>query len=172
MSLLKFACAASLCCALAALAPVAHAQMGGDMAGSSPARVDPNVPYRAGIAAFNARDYPEAVRQLRNARRASPRYGNITYALGLAYAANGEKGEAKTAFQQSTRSRNAPVQARVQLGLVSIELNDRDTALEQQSELQRMLAGCDVSCGDTRRGQIQGALDQLTRAIGVATPPP
>jgi tetratricopeptide (TPR) repeat protein len=165
---MKFPTIAAACaCAFIAIAPLAHAQMGGSME-STPQREDPNVPYQAGVAALNARDYPEAIRQLRAARRALPGDGNINYTLGLAYAANGDKDEAKTSFQRAVRARNAPIPARLQLGLVALELGDRDTATEQQTALQRMITACDTACGDARRAQMQAALDQLTRALAAA----
>jgi tetratricopeptide (TPR) repeat protein len=154
---------AALCWVSLTLAPVAHAQMG-SMA-PTPQREDPSVPYQAGIAAFNAGNYAEAIRQLRTARRASPSDGAINYALGLAYNANGEKDEAKQAFERAVRARNAPIPAHLQLGLVSLELGDRNTATEQQAALQRMIAACDASCGDARRSQMQAAHDQLARAL-------
>jgi tetratricopeptide (TPR) repeat protein len=154
---------AALGCAFLLVAPLAHAQMG-SMA-PTPQREDPSVPYQAGVAAFNAGNYAEAIRQLRTARRASPSDGAINYALGLAYNANGDKAEAKTSFERAVRASNAPIPAHLQLGLVSLELGDRATATEQQTALQRLLASCDAACGDARRGQIQAALDQLTRAL-------
>ena len=151
------------------VAPCAHAQMGGGMAPSSSApRQDPAVPYQAGVAAFNAGNFPEAIRQLRNARRASPNDGVINYALGLAYNANGEKEEAKTALERAVRAANAPVPARLQLGLVALQLGDRETATEHQAALQHSVTTCDATCGDARRAQMQTALDQLTQAL--ATP--
>ncbi len=149
-------------------APAAYAQMGGGMQ-STPQREDPAVPYQAGVAAFNAHNYPEAIRQLRAARRAAPSDGAINYALGLAYAANGDKSEAKSSFERAVSARNAPIPARLQLGLVALELGDRDTATEQQTALQRMITACDAQCGDARRGQMQSALDQLTRALTPAS---
>lgn len=165
MQTAKFVVAALVCCILGA--PLAHAQMGMGMQ-SSPQREDPTAAYQAGVAAFNSRNYPEAIRQLRAARRASPNDGAINYALGLAYSANGDKDEAKTSFERAVRASNAPVPARLQLGLVALELGDRETATEQQAALQRAVSSCDAACGDARRGQLQAGLDQLTRAL--ATP--
>lgn len=159
--------ALALSCACLA-APSAFAQMGGMAPTASAPRQDPNVPYQAGMAAYNAHNYSEAVRQLQTARRLSPRDGLISYALGLALNANGDKEEAKGAFERSVRARNAPVQAHLQLGLVALELADRETATEQQAALQRLIAECDATCGDARRGQMQTALDQLNQAL--ATP--
>lgn len=161
----KVAAILAAICALGA--PSAQAQMGMGMQ-SSPQREDPTAAYQAGVAAFNARNYPEAIRQLRAARRASPSDGTINYALGLAYSANGEKEEAKTSFERAVRASNAPAPARLQLGLVALELGDRETAAEQQAALQRAVSSCDAACGDARRAQLQAGLDQLTRAL--ATP--
>src|SRR6185295_8584862 len=143
---MSFARAVLLAAALLASgATVAFAQMGGGMS-SSPQRQDPAVPYQAGIAALNAHNYQEAIRQFTTARRAAPSDGAINYALGLAYVGNGDKDEAKTAFTRAVRANNAPIPARLQLGLVSLELGDRDTATEQQTALQRMIAACDAAC--------------------------
>ncbi|MGH6952072.1 MAG: tetratricopeptide repeat protein [Vitreimonas sp.] len=161
---MRTALLAALGCAL--LATGAHAQMGGMSPQSTPQREDPTVPYQAGVAAFNAGNYPEAIRQLRTARRALPSDGNINYALGLAYNASGDKEEARTAFARAARARNAPIPARLQLGLVALELGDREAATEQQTALQGMIASCDAQCGDARRGQMQSALTQLTQALG------
>ena len=158
----------ALALACSTIAPSAHAQMGGMAPSSSAPQQDPTAAYQAGVAAFNAGNFPEAVRQLRNARRARPSDGTINYALGLAYNANGEKEEAKTAFERAVRANNAPIPARLQLGLVSLELGDRETATAQQTALQRAVGSFDASCGDARRGQLQSSLDQLTRAL--ATP--
>lgn len=162
MASMKTALLAALGCAL--LTTAAHAQMGGGMQ-STPQREDPTVPYQAGVAAFNAGDYPEAIRQLRTARRALPSDGNINYALGLAYNASGDKEEARTAFARAARARNAPIPTRLQLGLVALQLGDRETATEQQAALQDMIASCDAQCGDARRGQMQSAVTQLTQAL-------
>lgn len=151
------------------LAPCSYAQMGGMAPSSTPAPArDPAIPYQAGVAAFNAGNYAEAIRQLRTARRARPNDGNINYALGLAYNANGEKEEARTAFERAVRANNAPIPARLQLGLVALQLGDRAAAREQQTALQSAIASCDAACGDARRNQMQLALDQLTRALAAA----
>lgn len=161
--------AAALACAL--VAPSAFAQMGGMAPSSSMPQRDPNVAYQAGVAAFNAGNYAEAIRQLREARRARPNDGVINYALGIAYNANGEQEQAKTALERSVRAPNAPVPARLQLGLVSLALGDRETATEQQSALQQAATSCSTGCTDAQRAQMQTALDQLTRALAAPATP-
>lgn len=165
--------AAALVCvfALASIAPEAVANGGGGGGGSmssSPPpqpRADPQVAYQAGVTALNAHDYPEAIRQFRTARRALPNDGTINFALGLAYVGNGDKDDAQDAFERAVRDANAPVGARLQLGLVSLELGEREKAVEQQTALSAALAACDAQCGEQRRGQLRTALDQLTRAL-------
>lgn len=153
--------------ALFAIAPLAAAQMGGSMSSSGP---DPQQAYSAGVAAYQAQNYPEAIRQLRTARRAAPNNAGLNYALGLAYQGAGRKEEAQGSFANATRGANAPVAAWLQLGLVSLELGDRTKATEQQTALQGMLTSCDAACGDARRGQLQIAYDQLTRALNAPAP--
>lgn len=150
-----------------ALASQAQAQMGGGMMpSSSPIEVDATVPYKNGVAALQAGDYPTAIRELRKAYDANSIDGNIPYALGLAYAGDGKKAEAKKAFQGAVRSRNAPIPAYLQLGLVALELGERDLATKQYAALQKKLAGCGSKCGDETRAEIQVAMDQLAQMLG------
>lgn len=150
------------------LAAQAHAQMGGGMAlpSGGETQVDATVPYQNGVAAFKAGDYAKAIRELRTARAANSSDGAIPYALGLAYAASGKKKEAKQAFQSAVRTRNAPIPAHLQLGLVALELGERDTAAKQYAALEKKLAACDASCGDATRTEIRSAMDLLAQKLG------
>ena len=150
------------------LAPPALAQMGGGMMPSSSGapKADATVPYKNGIAAFNAGDYAAAIRELRKARSADLTDGAIPYALGMAYAASGKKEDAKRAFQGAVRTPNAPVPAYLQLGLVALELGERETAAKQYAALEKKLAGCDAKCGDEARTEIRSAMDQLAQGLG------
>jgi len=150
--------------------PPALAQMGGGSMGmsSSSSGLNPQQAYAAGIAAYNAHNYAEAIRQLRTARTAVPNNGGVNYALGLAYIGAGQKQDAREALTRAVRDRNAPPAAYLQLGLVSLDLGDRTTATAQQTAVQDELSHCDEACGDARRAQWQAAYDQLTQAL--ATP--
>ena len=148
-------------------APQAHAQMGGggmspSMGGGSQA--DATVPYQKGVAAFRAGDYPKAIKELRAAQSANSSEGAIPYALGLAYAASGMKKEAKQAFQSAVRTGNAPIPAHLQLGLVAIELGERDVATKQHAALEKKLAKCNGKCSD--EAEIKSAMDQLAGKLG------
>lgn len=145
----------------------AQAQMGGGgapMGGSSQA--DATVPYKKGIAALEAGDYAKAIKELRAAYSANSTEGAIPYALGMAYVADGKKAEAKKAFQGAVRTGNAPIPAYLQLGLVSLELGDRDLAAKQHAALEKKLAKCNAKCGD--EAEIKAAMDQL--GAKMATP--
>jgi TolA-binding protein len=151
-----------------ALASGAHAQMGGGMAPeSSPApQADATVPYRNGVTALQAGDYPTAIRELRKAYNANSSEGAIPYALGMAYVGDGKKAEAKKAFQGAVRTGNAPIPAYLQLGIVALELGERDLATKQYAVLEKKLAKCDAKCGDEARAEIKSAVDQLGQKLG------
>ena len=149
-----------------ACAGAAHAQMGMDMAPTpNQEQADPTIPFQNGIAAFDAGDYPKAIRELLKARAARPEDGTINYALGMAYAAAAKKKEAKQAFQRAVRDRNAPIAAYLQLGLVSIELGDRATAATQLASLDKRLAACGAGCTEPDQTQIKAAKDKLAAAL-------
>jgi tetratricopeptide (TPR) repeat protein len=155
---------------LAFAAPSALADGGGGGGGmmSSPSaspREDPAAAYQAGVAALNAQNYAEAVRQLRTARRAAPNDGVVNFALGLAYVGAGEADDARGAFERSVRASNAPAGAYLQLGTLYLQAGDRDHAVEQQTALHDAIDHCDARCGDQRRAQLQAAYDQLTAAL-------
>ncbi len=137
---------------------------------SASTRADPNEAYRLGVAAMEARNYSEAIRQFRITQRAAPDDANVNFALGLAYMSNGDHSDARRPLERAASAANGPVGAHLQLGLVYLELNDREKAVEQQAELQNMLNACTTNCTESRRAQIQTAYDALTRALNPETP--
>jgi len=166
--------AIALACAAAAAAPFAlAAPSGGSMGGTPPTASgeDPQAAYQAGVAALNARDYAEAIRHFRTARRALPNDGTVNYALGVAYIGAEQQDEALQAFARAARAEGAPAGTRLQMGLIYLQRGDLDAAQEQQAALGVQIEDCDASCGDQRRAQLQAALDQLTAAIETQSPP-
>ena len=151
-----------------AFASQAHAQMGGGMSPtpSGPSQADATVPYKKGVAAFQAGDYPTAIKELRKASAANSSEGAIPYALGMAYTASGKKAEAKKAFQSAVRTGNAPIPAYLQLGLVSLELGEREVATKQYAVLEKKLAKCDAKCGEEERAEIKAAMEALRQKLG------
>ena len=137
---------------------------------SASTRVDPNEAYRLGVAAMEARNYAEAIRQFRITQRAAPDDANVNFALGLAYMSNGDHRDARRPLERAASAENGPVGAHLQLGLVYLELGDREKAVEQQTELQNLLNACTTNCTDSRRAQLQTAYDSLTRALNPETP--
>ncbi len=161
--------------AFAAPAAMADGGGGGGMMSSGPSvssRESPAAAYQAGVAALNERNYTEAVRHLRSARRAAPNDGVINFALGLAYVGAGETEDARGAFERAVRASNAPAGARLQLGLIYLQDGDRDRAIEQQAALQQAIEACDDRCGDQRRAQLQAAHEQLTTALNAPAEQP
>ncbi len=144
----------------------AFAQMGGGdmMPSGGGSQTDATVPYQKGIAALKAGDYAKAIKELRAAQSANSSIGAIPYALGIAYAGAGQKPEAKKALQSAVRTGNAPIPAYLQLGLVSLELGDRDLAIKQHAALENKLAKCNSKCGD--EAEIKAAMEQLWAKLG------
>ncbi len=167
--------AAALAALLAALvgAPLALAagSGGGASMPSTPApREDPQAAYQAGVAALNAQNYREAIRQFRIARRALPNSGTLNYALGLAYNGAGETDDARQSFERAAQADDAPVATRLQLGLAYLQLDRREDAVAQRDALAQMIAACDGACGDARRAQLEAARQQLDQALAPAQP--
>ena len=163
--------AALVCAGALAASPPAQANGGGGGGGggssgqSSRGGPDLAQTYRLGVTAYEARDYAEAIRQFRIVQRAAPDDATINFALGLAYVGNGDHRDARAPLERAVRSESAPAGAWLNLGLVYLQLGDRERALAQQTALSAKIAACDAACGDPRRAQLQSALDSLTRAL-------
>jgi tetratricopeptide (TPR) repeat protein len=172
-TILKIAIASA---ALALAAPFALAAPsgggGGNMGGGAPApREDPQAAYQAGVAALQAQNYREAIRQFRTARRALPDNGTINFALGRAYEGNNNPDDARDAYERAVAADDAPAGAWLQLGLIHLQAGRRDAAVAQQTALTAKIAACDAACGDARRGQLNAALTQLTQALDAPAAP-
>jgi tetratricopeptide (TPR) repeat protein len=173
----KLLIGAALICALC-VAPTAFASGagGGGMSSGGMSSMpnggdrDPAIAYQTGVAALQAHNYTEAVRQFRIAQHAAPHNGAVNYALGLSYLGANDKNNARDALRRSVQDHEAPVGAHLQLALVSLDLGDRNAAVEQQTWAQNALGACDAACGDQRRGQLQAAYDQITQALNPPTP--
>jgi tetratricopeptide (TPR) repeat protein len=172
-TILKIAIASA---ALALAAPFALAAPsgggGGNMGGGAPApREDPQAAYQAGVAALQAQNYREAIRQFRTARRAMPDNGAINFALGRAYEGNNNPDDAQQAYERAVAADDAPAGAWLQLGLIHLQAGRRDAAVAQQTALTAKIAACDATCDDARRGQLNAALTQLTQALDAPAAP-
>jgi len=160
--------------AMAAAAPLAFAagsSGGGSMSSTPSNREDPQAAYQAGVAAMNAQNYREAIRQFRTARRGLPDNSTINFALGRAYVGNNEDGEAQDAFERAIADAAAPVGAWLELGRLHLRAGRREQAVAIQTSLTNKVTACDAACGDARRTQLQTALTQLTQAIDAPATP-
>jgi tetratricopeptide (TPR) repeat protein len=144
---------------------------GGSMPSTSGRGTDPARAYQEGIAALQARDYRTAVSKLRAVVDAAPSNMGANYAYGLALIGNGDARAAVRPLERAVRNDDAPPDARKQLGLVRLQLGDRDKAGEQLTALAAALAACDAACGDAKRLQIQSAHDALKAALDAPATP-
>lgn len=124
--------------------------------------------YRDGVAALQAQNYHEAVRQLRIAQRGARNNGQVNYVLGLASYLDNDKDGARSALERAVRASDTPADARAVLGIVYLQLGDQPHALEQQAALQTALNGCDASCA--RHAEYERALTKLNQAMAPPTP--
>lgn len=166
----------ALVCAVAPMAAAdgGNSSMGGMNSQSPPGGNsggnDAAAAYRDGVAALQAHNYHEAVRELRIAQRGARNNGQVNYVLGLASYLDNDKDGARTALERAVRASDAPADARAVLGIVYLQLGDQPHALEQQTALQTALSACDAACGETRHAELQRALDKLTQAMAPPTP--
>ncbi|MES1200742.1 MAG: tetratricopeptide repeat protein [Pseudomonadota bacterium] len=144
--------------------------MSPSMPSSSAPHIDPQQAYRDGVAALQAQDYHTAITLLRQVVQAAPHDGVANYALGLAYVGANQPRDARRPLERAVTTQEAPPDARLQLGLVYLQINDRDHAVEQQTALADALSHCDAACGDDQRAKLQAASDALTQALNPATP--
>ncbi len=160
--------------ALAAPVALAAGSGGGSssMSSSPPSsRADPQVAYQAGVAALNAQNYSEAIRQFRTARRALPDNSTINFALGRAYVGNNQDGEAQDALERASADAAAPAGVWLELGRLHLRTGHRDQALAIQTALTGKISACDATCSDARRAQLTAAHTQLTQALETPAAP-
>lgn len=138
---------------------------GGGMSGPSSSGPDPAKAYQEGVAALNARDYETAASKLRIVADAAPSNVTVNYAYGLALIGKNDLRAARRPLERAVRGDNPPADARKQLGLVYLQLDDREKATGQLTALAAAVAACDAACGDQRRLQLQTAHDALKQAI-------
>ncbi|MGQ0531442.1 MAG: tetratricopeptide repeat protein [Caulobacteraceae bacterium] len=156
-----------------ALAAPSGGGMGGGGGGADmpSSRDDPQAAYQAGVAALNAQNYREAIRQFRTARRAAPNNATLNYALARAYHGADDLDEAQRYYERSIAADNAPPGAWLQLGLLHLQAGRRDEAVAQQTALTSLVSACDAACGDARRAQLTAAHAQLTQALDTPAAP-
>lgn len=147
---------------------------GGSSAPSAPSggsRKDPAITYREGVDALNVRDYRTAVSKLREVVDVAPTNMGANYAYALALIGNGDARAAVRPLERALRSDDAPADVRKHLGLVRLQLGDREKATEQLTALAAALAACNAACGDAKRAQIQAAHDGLKAALDAPVTP-
>lgn len=162
---------AVLAAGLFMVAPTASLASGGGGGGgmspssSGPSGPDPAKAYQDGVAAFNAHDYATAARKFRIAVDAVPNNPEINFAYAMALVGNGDYRGARRPLERIVRADNPSPEARKQLGLVYLKVNEPAKASEQLAALDASLTACDAACGDQKRTQIQAARDALKQAI-------
>ena len=159
---------AAVCATLWGAPAAAAGGGGGGMSGggSMGPSADPAKSYQEGMEAFKASDYKTAIKRFKEVLEAAPTDANTNYLLGLSYIGAGDPKNARRPLERAVRDDDAvPADAFLQLGLVYLQLDDKDKAVKQQDALADLVTKCDSKCGDGRRKELQTALDSLKSAI-------
>jgi tetratricopeptide (TPR) repeat protein len=138
---------------------------GGGMgsSGGSSTSLDPAKAYQDGVAAYNAHDYKSAIEHFKEALDVVPDDMAANYALGLSYIGDNDPKRARRALEKAVRNDKAPADAYLQLGLVYLQLDDKDKATAQQTAIAEKLKSC--GCSDKEKSDWQTASDKLTQAL-------
>jgi tetratricopeptide (TPR) repeat protein len=142
--------------------------MGGGGMSSTP--VDPAKSYQDGITAYNAHDYKTAIERFKEVLDVAPDDLQTTYVLGLAYIGDNDMRHARRTLERAVKNDKAPPDAHLQLGLLYLQSDDKDKAIAEQNAISDKLKSC--GCTDKEKADWQGALDNLSRAIGGGVPKP
>jgi len=149
--------------------PAAFASGGGGGSMSptpSGPRVDPAQSYRDGVAALEAGDYKKAEKKFGEVLSVARKHPEANYYMGLAKIGRGKEKSSVKYFKRAIKARDNFVEAREQLALVSLTLDDREEAMAQLAALQDLKAGCgEEECTASFRERLDGAIAKVDGAL-------
>jgi len=183
-SLQKLAVAMTAMIALSAT-PLSALANGGSSGGGLPAaqsgpRVDPAESFRQGMNALEALDYRKAEKKFKEVLSVAPKHPEANYYMGIAKIGRGKEKSSVRYFKRAIKARDGFVEAREQLALISVKLDDRKEAEAQLAALKAMKTSCAESeCSaalveryDLAIANIEAALDgEDTEADDVSAAP-
>jgi len=157
----------------AALAPRAHANMGGMSGGSTtmmPSETrpsfDPAAEYKKGLDALNASDFKAAAASFDKVLKAAPRNVQTLVADGAAHAGMKDDAGARDVYKKALDIDPNHVMARRGLALALVNLGDKDGAGKQLDSLKASVQACSGICPDA--SDLNAAVAAVQAAIGGA----
>ena len=156
-------------CAATALAPSAHANMGG-MSGSGgmPSMTGPSfnpaAEYKKGLDALNANDFKSAAKSFDRVLSAAPRNVQTLVADGYAHAGMQDYAGARDAYKKALNVDSNHIMARRGLALALVSLGDKDGAGKELDTLKARVQACGGTCPDA--SDLNAAVAAVEAAIG------
>lgn len=127
-------------------APVAFAAGSGGGSGLSEMQSkqsDPTVAFNEGIAALQESDYKTAEKKFGEVLAVARDHPEANYYMALAKVGRGKEKSAVRYFKRAIKARPSFVEAREQLALTYVKLDESDKAQEQLEKINGILADCD-----------------------------
>lgn len=137
---------------------------GGSSGGGMPStstgpRIDPAQSYQEGVAALQAGDYKTAERKFGEVLSVARDHPEANYYMALAKVGRGKEKSSVRYFKRAISEREGFVEAREQLALVYIKLEETEDAVEQLEALKEIKANCTSDTCD------QAYIDRTDKAI-------
>ena len=128
-------------------------------------KADPTPYYRAGVAAYNARDYARAAEQFGEVLKIVPKHGEANYYMGLTQVALEESKKAVRYLKKAAKYDKNNFEARARLGMAYLATGNEKKANRELETLNKTLDKCG-DCGVGRKGRIEAAIEMLESALG------
>jgi len=111
-------------------------------AAPSAPQTDPQASFQEGIAALQAADCKKAEKKFGDVLAVAPDHAEANYYMGLAKAKCGKDKQARRYFERAIKERATFIEAREQLALAAIRLDDRAEAEAQRAAIGKIIADC------------------------------
>ena len=140
----------------------------GAMPSASVPEYDAVAEYQAGMAAYQAGKFKDAIENFEHVTDAQPRDANNWYMLGMARSGAGDAKGAVKALQKSIKIDPAPVAPHRELAIALATMKDDPKAQAELGVLQTRSAACADACPEA--ADLKAAIAAVNQALGVVPP--
>ncbi|MDX2299493.1 MAG: tetratricopeptide repeat protein [Xanthomonadaceae bacterium] len=161
--------------ALACAAPASAAPSGGTPGPSMPSgpSVNPQESFKEGLAALQAGDCKKAEKKFGEVLSVASKHAEANYYMGLAKTKCDKDKQAVKYFERAIKERENFIEAREQLALASIRLDDRAEAEAQRDAIEQIVAACTAeTCDAPFIERANKAVERIEAALAPADAAP